>query len=295
MADRKKWPKPPLFALLLIAAGVVLLLQNFGVVGWGFWLEIWRFWPALLVAVGVNLILGRRLPWLTTAIVAALVCGSAAGAALLAEYERVTVVATISEPLDGVERLEVSVDLGLGSLTIDSLPSGSSKVVEGSFETPCRPASTSFERYGDAATLDVEMDAGSSTCQWGADWKVSLSRVPEVSIDLGAGAASVDLDLADLRVPFLEMDAGAAAVHIRMPANGGAVEALITAGAADIEVRIPDGVAARVVNDTSLSSFEVASRFTSLEGDVFQSPGYRQAENRVSIVFEGGVSSVSVY
>ena len=160
MAERRM-SRPPLFALLLVAAGVVLLLQNLDVIGWGFWLEVWRFWPVLLVAIGVNLILGRRLPWLATAVVAALVIGSTVWAALLAESGRDTVAASISEPLAGAERLDVEVDLGFGSLTIDSLPGDSSRIVEGTFEAPCRPASTSFQRYGDVATLDVEMDMGS--------------------------------------------------------------------------------------------------------------------------------------
>ena len=308
MADRRR-PKPPLFALLLVVAGVVLLLQNLDVIGWGFWLEIWRFWPVLLVAVGVNIMLGRRLPWLATAIVVALVCGSAVWAALLAESGRDTVVARTSKVLGETNRLDMAVDIGFGSLTIDSLPSDSPNLVEWSLEAPCGGAATSFTRHGDAATLDVTMDPGSFACQWGARWRVSLSRVPEVYIDLDAGAATIDLDLTDLRVPMLKVVAGAASVNIQMPASGGNVEAFIVAGAADIEVRIPDGVAARIVNGSALSSFEVSSRFPSLEGSVpigdtimrrdpgniFQSPGYREAENRISIVFDVGVSSVSVY
>ena len=307
MADRRR-PRPPLFALLLVAAGVVLLLQNLDVIGWGFWLEIWRFWPVLLVAVGVNLILGRRLPWLTTAIVAALICGSAVGAALLAESERDTVVARTSRVLGETTRLDVAVDLGFGSLTIDSLPSDSPNLVEWSLEAPCGGAATSFNRYGEAATLNVTMDPGSFACQWGADWRVSLSRAPDVYIDIDTGASSIELDLTDLRVPVLNVNAGAASVDIRMPADTGPAEAVISAGASSIDLRIPDGVPARILNDSALSSIDVSSRFQSLEGafsegqtvmrrhpgDIFQSPGYRDAENRVSIEINVGVSSVSV-
>ena len=283
-------------------------MQNLDVIGWGFWLEIWRFWPVLLVAVGVNLILGRRLPWLTTAIVAALICGSAVGAALLAESERDTVVARTSRVLGETTRLDVAVDLGFGSLTIDSLPSDSPNLVEWSLEAPCGGAATSFNRYGEAATLNVTMDPGSFACQWGADWRVSLSRAPDVYIDIDTGASSIELDLTDLRVPVLNVNAGAASVDIRMPADTGPAEAVISAGASSIDLRIPDGVPARILNDSALSSIDVSSRFQSLEGafsegqtvmrrhpgDIFQSPGYRDAENRVSIEINVGVSSVSV-
>ena len=284
-------------------------MQNLDVIGWGFWLEIWRFWPVLLVAVGVNLILGRRLPWLTTAIVAALICGSAVGAALLAESERDTVAARTSKVLGETNRLDMAVDIGFGSLTIDSLPSNSPNLVEWSLEAPCGGAVTSFNRYDDSATLDVTMDPGSFACQLGADWRVSLSRVPDVYIDIDTGASSIELDLTDLRVPVLNVNAGAASVDIRMPADAGPAEAVISAGASSIDLRIPDGVPARILNDSALSSIDVSSRFQSLEGafsagqtvmrrdpgDIFQSPGYREAENRVSIELNVGVSSVSVY
>ena len=284
-------------------------MQNLDVIGWGFWLEIWRFWPVLLVAVGVNLMLGRRLPWLTTAIVAVLIGGSAVGAALLAESERDTMVARTSRVLGETNRLDMAVDIGFGSLTIDSLPSDSPNLVEWSLEAPCGGASTSFHRYGDAATLDVTMDPGSFACQWGARWRVSLSRVPDVYIDIDTGASSIELDLTDLRVPVLNVNAGAASVDIRMPADAGPAEAVISAGASSIDLRIPDGVPARILNDSALSSFDVSGRFQSLRGafsegqtvmrrhpsDIFQSPGYREAENRVSIEINVGVSSVSVH
>ena len=308
MAERRR-PRPPLFALLLVAAGVVLLLQNLDLIGWGFWLEIWRFWPVLLMAVGVNIMLGRRLPWLATAIVVALVCGSAVWAALLAESGRDTVVARTSKVLGETNRLDMAVDIGFGSLTIDSLPSDSPNLVEWSLEAPCGGAATSFNRHGDAATLDVTMDPGSFACQWGADWRVSLSRVPDVYIDIDTGASSIELDLTDLRVPVLNVNAGAASVFIKMPADAGPAEAVISAGASSIDVRIPDGVPARILNDSALSSLNVSSRFQSLRGafsegqtvmrrdpgEIFQSPGYREAENRVSIELNVGVSSVSVY
>ena len=308
MAERRR-PRPPLFALLLVAAGVVLLLQNLDLIGWGFWLEIWRFWPVLLVAVGVNIMLGRRLPWLATAIVVALVCGSAVWAALLAESGRDTVVARTSKVLGETSRLDMAVDIGFGRLTIDSLPSDSPNLVEWSLEAPCGGAATSFNRHGDAATLDVTMDPGSLACQWGADWRVSLSRVPDVYIDIDTGASSIELDLTDLRVPVLNVNAGAASVFIRMPTDAGPAEAVISAGASSIDVRIPDGVPARILNDSALSSLNVSSRFQSLRGtfsegqtvmrrdpgEIFQSPGYREAENRVSIELNVGVSSVSVY
>jgi hypothetical protein len=43
--------------IILILVGVVFLLQNFGILAWG---EIWRFWPLILVAVGISMLVPKK-------------------------------------------------------------------------------------------------------------------------------------------------------------------------------------------------------------------------------------------
>lgn len=45
--------------IVLIAIGVLLLLQNFGILDWS---SLWKFWPVILVAVGISMLLPKRLP-----------------------------------------------------------------------------------------------------------------------------------------------------------------------------------------------------------------------------------------
>ncbi|MGD9675637.1 MAG: DUF5668 domain-containing protein [Candidatus Bipolaricaulia bacterium] len=46
-----------LLPLLVLGAGVVLLLNTLDVVTWAVWQEIARFWPVLLIAIGLSAIL----------------------------------------------------------------------------------------------------------------------------------------------------------------------------------------------------------------------------------------------
>ena len=46
--------------LVFLAAGIILLLNTLGVVPWSFWEEIWQFWPALFIIVGVNIFFGQN-------------------------------------------------------------------------------------------------------------------------------------------------------------------------------------------------------------------------------------------
>jgi hypothetical protein len=45
-----------LVPIVLIGAGVVLLLNTLGIVPWGSWSEIGRFWPVLVIASGLSIL-----------------------------------------------------------------------------------------------------------------------------------------------------------------------------------------------------------------------------------------------
>ena len=49
--------------VILIGLGVVFLLNNMGVLAWSVWDVIFRLWPVLLIAVGLEIILSRLSPW----------------------------------------------------------------------------------------------------------------------------------------------------------------------------------------------------------------------------------------
>ena len=304
MSDRR-FPGVPISALLLIAAGVTLLLQNMGIVRWELWLEIWRFWPLVLVAIGVSLAFGRRLPWLSTLIFAALIAGGFTGAALKAEDSRELVVERVTEPLGGVDRLDMRLDVGVGSLTVDS--AYGSRNLEGSFTSPCGGAATLVGRYRDVASLEVKRADGSTVCLWGDEWEVLVPDVPEVVVDVEANVAAVVLNLADINLTELYVDVNLGSVEIEIPSDAGHVQALIEAAGASIEIRIPEGIEALIVNDSDLTSFDVGGRFRSLgpladgatirrrdPGNVYESPGYRTAEDRVYIEIDARFSSVSI-
>ncbi|TFH31921.1 MAG: hypothetical protein E4G99_13390, partial [Anaerolineales bacterium] len=49
--------------VILIGLGVVFLLNNMGMLSWSVWDVVLRLWPLLLVAWGLDLMIGRRSAW----------------------------------------------------------------------------------------------------------------------------------------------------------------------------------------------------------------------------------------
>ena len=75
---------------ILIGAGAVLLLNTTGLVDWDIWAIMWRLWPVILIAIGLDILIGRR---------------SLAGSALVAPRERLEALA---DTLD-LERVRIEV------------------------------------------------------------------------------------------------------------------------------------------------------------------------------------------
>ena len=99
------------------------------------------------------------------------------------------------------------------------------------------------------------------------------------------------LDLRDLQISDLDVDAGAADLDITMPSGAGHVAANIDAGAASIDVIIPPGVAARITRTSGLSSIDIDSNRFPKSGGLHVSPDIDTAQNRVEIKLRVGASS----
>ena len=69
----------------------------------------------------------------------------------------------------------------------------------------------------------------------------------------------------------------------------------IEAGAASINVQVPEGVAARIELGHGLASVNVNQTRFPKEGGIYQSPDYEKAENKVDIRIETGVSSIEIH
>ena len=286
-----------LAAILIIALGVLLLLQTTQVLPWDLWSRLWRFWPVALMAIGVNVLIGRRAPWLALFVVLALLAASVGGAFALSEsfqgpIVRSATVTHLDEPLGGVSSADLDIGFGAGELRVTALPASSSNLVEGRFEG--RGAKTRLDRAGDSADLNIDMEAPAFGHLADTKWEIRLSQVPELSMELDGGAARIELDLRELRVTNLDMGIGAAELIMTLPARAGHVEAEISGGAADIDIVVPDGVAARITVRSGFSSLEIDGRRFPTSGGVYESADFASAQNRIDVELDVGASSVTV-
>jgi len=285
----------PLGATILIVIGVVFLLNNLGYLPWDVWGTLWRFWPVLLILVGVNFFLAGSRPWVMLIVTLVVLAGVFLAVWAMSGSGALTKQTTVSfsQPLGVIERAEVQIDFGAGKLVVGSLPYGSDRLAAGEVsEGAVRDAAVS----GGVARLRL---AAPAPGWWvpgapSADWKVQLTRQVPLDLVFKTGANESEIDLTDLLVASLTLESGASRNLVILPANAGTTRAAIKAGAADIRVVVPSGVAARIKAEAGVSSIDIDQTRFPKTGDYCISPNYTAAVNRVELELKAGAASITV-
>lgn len=255
---------------ILILFGILLLLNNLGILDVNVWSLIW---PLFLIALGVwtlwGVFFGRP----------------------SVETEEVAI------PLEGAAQARVRIRHGAGRLRVDA-GAGPGELAAGTFDGGLDHR---VKREGDMLDVEMRVPAGSHfffPWMWGPwhtlNWSFGLNGEIPLSLDLETGASDMRLDLTDLRVTDLRLQTGASATDLTLPANAGHTRVKISAGAASVTVRVPSGVAARVRVSGALAGITVDKSRFPREGGVYQSPDYDTAPNKVDVNIETGVGSIDI-
>jgi hypothetical protein len=293
--------------LVLITAGVLLLLNQAGRLPWGIWGTLWRFWPLILVLIGLEVLLG--LARSTALYVGGLIVALAVivSVVLLAVYigQRPGVVSPavgterVVEALGDADGGRITLDFALGTLEVGALAS-SPNFVEGQIEYSrySRPVQKGFRVSGTEARFSLQA-RGQSIPFWlpgDATELWSLQFTPRIPLELevAAGAGNVLLDLRELKVTRLEVNGGAGRTDITFPAGAASTRASVSSGVGEIVVRIPENVGARIRIDKALASVRLESTRFSLSGDEYVSTNYQTAENRLELDLETAVGAITI-
>ncbi len=290
----------PIWGILLLFLGVVFLLQTLNVLPWGLWETLWRFWPVLIIIIGLGILLRRYNVWLVSLLVLTML-GACLGIAIWqygSPSPAGTVTRSYSEPIGNMEYAQIEVDFTAGSLTIGSLPPGSPNFVEAASEARNSHGSMNvdFHRQDGEGKLYLSTERANQPF-WGGDgirWDINLTGSIPLTINIKSAASNMELELSELKVSELRLDIDAGNCKVTMPSSADTTHVYIKADVANIELTIPDGVAAKIWADIDLSAFDVdESRFPK-QGDYYISDNFDTAQNRIYLEIDCDVGRVQV-
>jgi hypothetical protein len=233
----------PLFwGLLLIPLGAIPLLERAGILDVSRFGDVARFWPLILVGIGVAILLGRGRAGLAGTAIVALIIGTFGGVALAGgttAFGGITDCAASPGQLsdyadegtfDG-ETSAVTIDLDCGTVDL-STEAGTT----GAWTLDARYRNEPPIVSATGSSLDVRAPDGMSQRQ---EWTLTVPPATLRAVNLTANAAASTLDLAgaemdrldaDVNAGDLRIDAGEAGID-RLDVSMNAGRARITLGA----------------------------------------------------------------
>jgi hypothetical protein len=297
------------WGILFIGLGLLILINNFSTLFMD-WATIWKLWPLVVVLLGISLLVkhkyGKSFLGGLAAIILALAIFASFKTASHFFHNDFEIVfdddgdyvfekTEYSEEFDStLQFATLNFDAGAGSFNI-------SKVTENLFDATAEGKKDLFrlKRFDHDSTSKIDFDMhGRQIITFGSKGyknKVDMKLNPQLiwNLTFDVGAASMDFDLSEFKIKSVDVDMGAASINLKLGENYPETKVTIDAGASDVDMFVPEGSGCRIITDGALSSKHFDD-FEKLKSDHYETAKFEEAENKIYIEIDSGVSSISV-
>jgi predicted membrane protein len=317
------------WAVFLIFLGVLLMLNTSGVVPWGIWTSVWRFWPLLLILGGIQILFGEYL-WgrIVVGLIALLLFAGIIFLILLAQNigwaKRIVpfgsdtflnlVTTQVGGPIHDTltvanseypraEKQHLSVKTNEADFHIIGQSSGENYLVvtTNHYKNFGQAKLTSSLRDG-VIFMNLEEQKNTALQILGTQHPlyeiVMGDQTYPTTLDLTLGAARGDVDARALTLDALTANVGAGELNVTLGKRYGKNPTLdIDLGTGSSHIRIPSDVGYKVTYNIGVGSVTVNGTTTSGLGksnSSYESSNYTTAENSVIIRAKVGVGSLTI-
>ena len=331
MEEKIKQNRDVVFAIFLVFIGSIFLLNTTGVVGWGIWEYILRFWPVFLILAGVKLILGHTV--ITEIIITAL---AIALFAIVGIYSYVSYTArsipllpiniqnyiienpdwltsqrgndinentyVAADKYEDIEKRSLEINVGASSFNLtdeasdDEYISLHSTYTKGYIEPSLRT-----EKKDDTVKIYFDTRSPRRVMFWSMkspEFNLSLGKVElptDIYITLGAGRGNIDLNR--VGVSRLDCKVGAGELVATLDTVSIPSEINLEIGAGAMILNIPQDVGYKIsynlgVGEISENGNEIAAALG--KSSEYTSDNYDDEETKIEINAKVGVGSLEI-
>ncbi len=302
-----------IWGLILVFIGGILLLQNFGVIDFQ-WFVIWRFWPLILILIGANMLFSRENSQ-TGAIISVVLTLSALvfigwqgtrdhhegkSRWFFNEWE--------DEPKSDVKHKSGYFSEPYSASTTSAILNISGgattyKLEDTTSELFNAKVSSSFGNYSlvkisndSSETLNFKM---SGKAEWDMREKgpneavMALNSNPLWTINVETGAGKAWFDLSKFKVQSFNFEGGATKLDVKLGAPLATTNVNVETGVSQIHISIPSNAACKINTDSGLSSSDFEGFDKQSDGS-YITPNFSSAKEKFIIKLEGGLSKFDV-
>lgn len=283
--------------IFLLGLGVFFLLRTFGIIGSFNWEFLFRFWPVLIILVGLSMIF-KETPfwWLTTVIfVAGIIILFIVNPEIPYNdnypfVEEGEVISYNMPVRDSLRELDLELNIGAGRFIIDSVDND-----ENLYElyTHRRGRRPEIEYFARGQTGHLKIKAYSFSHHRGrGPWHLYLNPRLLHSIEINTGAGKFELDFSNLKIKDLKINSGAADLNIYLGTDIENIE--INTGAGNIKINIPEGKAVSVKSGLLLSNHNFQELGLIKTRSYHQSPGFDHSAEKLYIEINAPLSNIQL-
>ena len=287
----------PVWGILFLLIGIVLLLQTTNVLPWDLWGTLWRFWPVIIIVIGLAIILRHTNIWLVS-LLTLVILGGTIGIAVWQFNTNGgfsnSATQTVSRPIGNLQKADVNIDFSAGTLTAGSLANTSDNVYEAKIVARNNISSIDDNLDQNGGNGQITMNAINQQ-YWpsGIIWNIDFADKIPLAFDINSSASSTNLDFSGLNLSGFNLQLNAGSSNVKLPPPTGTVDGTIKANAASLDITIPANAAARIQAATSVGTFNIDKRFTK-QGNTYVTSNYDTATDRYDLTIDTNVGSVQV-
>jgi hypothetical protein len=318
------WP------IVLIGIGLLWLLANLELIPDEGWMTLLRFWPIFLIAIGVDIMIGRHSRLVGGAIGVSVVALAVVLVLLGPDMGLAPDISSktnaVSEPIGAAESAQIDLDLSVGVANIYALED-SSNLLDGEI-THSGTLDFSVTGEQEKRIRLSERDQHLHFNWWFDDfdyrWDIGLTPEIPLKVTIDGGVGESNLDFSQLDVTDLDVDCGVGDMTITLPATDSNYEVDLDVGVGRVEVKleedidatitinggvgdtiivVPEGLGVRLVGEIGVGDINVPGGYSHTGADddnfmgdsgVWESPEYSEAAHTVTIKFDGGVGNFTI-
>ena len=312
-------------AIFLVLLGVLFLLNTTNVVPWSIWLYLLRFWPILLILIGLKMVLPKTNVGniIMTIVYTLFMLAAGVMSYYFAVEKKVPLISErISEVLSGQyamnketqtkEEYILSEDYtGVENRILDIFIGASELTLNDENQTYHLLSKTTYQYDGDLPEIEAKLDEKLLSMSFSNQdvrhlgiWRfvtpvyeltLGQNTLPtSLDITIGAGKAMVDLDNTILKSIFAEVGAGELDMTLgesSLPENIN-----LEIGAGDMTIAVPENVGVNMVYNLGVGEINLDDE--QIEGlgqnGTYRTTNYDIAEKKLTIDAKVGVGSLTI-
>lgn len=301
-----------IWGIVLLFLGGLLLLENFNVINFE-WSVIWRFWPAIFILIGVNMLFASSRSvagGMVTVLITIVLLGFIGYKGINDQGEDASSWTADDDASDssadtqktnffrepfiaGTRNATLNIEGGATHFilrdTSSELFTAKVKKKVGNYSL-FKFSTDSTETVDFKMTGKTEWDMNKSASN---EVRMTLNPEPIWDINLETGAGKSNFDLTHYKIRKIKLEGGVAKFDIKLGSLNKSTTVDVESGVSKITIAVPESAGCEIKTESGLSSHDFAG-FKKVSENVYQTTNFSSAQQKIMINLEGGLSKFRV-